>query len=234
MKPLFISLMLATSLISADSGETKDGRTCRIVFPERPKDAPTAAHLFDGMGSRQATLPSMNFSEVIALPLGEITLLMTAEEIKDPANVPQGAPKMRIPEAVKHFYLLVSSDPANPTLPLKLKMVSAGDGELKPGETLWCNLTDHRIQAKLGDISLLVEPGGQAVSKDPLPKSGYYKAEFTCQPNGVGDFQRITEQQWWHDAGSRHVGFMVNTGGRLPKIFFYRDFRDPAPTEKSE
>lgn len=205
--------------------EPMSGRTCRIVFPERPNDAPQAAHLFDGKGSRQVTLPSMNFSEVIALPSGEITLRMTAEEIKDPANVPAGAPELLIPEGAKDFYILVSSDPANPTLPLKLKMVTTAEGELKPGETLWSNLTDHRIQAKLGDISLSVEPGGLAVSKDPVPQSGYYRAEFTYQPGGEGDFQRVTEQQWWHDAASRHVGFMVNAGGKLPKICFYRDFR---------
>jgi hypothetical protein len=219
----FLTFLMAAAIPAL--AEPPTGRTCRIVFPERPKDAPQAAHLFDGKGSRQVTLPSMNFSEVIALPSGEITLRMTAEETKDPANAPSGAPELRIPEAVKDFYILVTSDPENPTLPLKLQAVTAGDGELKPGETIWSNLTDHRIQAKLGDISLSVEPGGQAVSKDPVPKSGYYKAEFTYQTHGEGDYQKITEQQWWHDAASRHVGFMVNTGGKLPKIYFYRDFR---------
>jgi hypothetical protein len=219
----FLTFLMAAAIPAL--AEPPTGRTCRIVFPERPNDAPQAAHLFDGKGSHQVTLPSMNLSEVIALPPGEITLRMTAEETKDPAAVPSGAPELRIPEAVKDFYILVSSDPANPTLPLKLKMVTAGDGELKPGETIWSNLTDHRIQAKLGDISLTVESGGQAVSKDPVPKSGYYKAEFTYQIDGEGDYRKITEQQWWHDAASRHVGFMVSNGGMLPKIYFYRDFR---------
>jgi len=228
MKTLTIMLLSAVALALPALAEPESTvrRTCRIVFPERPNDAPKTAHLFDGKGSQPITLPSMNFSEVVALPSGEITLLMTAEEIKDPENLPLNAPKLRIPESVRDFYILVTADPANPLLPVEMKLVDAG-AKLKPGETLWFNLTDHRIAAKLGEARMTVLGKALTVSKDPLPGSGYYKAEFVFQPGGKGDFQRITEQQWWHDAASRHVGFIVNTGGLLPKIYFFRDFRLP-------
>lgn len=46
------------------------------------------------------------------------------------------------------------------------------------------------------------------------------------QANGNAPPAPITEQRWWHDASSRHLGFVANTGGKLPKIYFFRDFRN--------
>lgn len=229
MRFLFILIASAIGLTySANAEPTKKPtkkRTCRIVFPERPNDAPKVAYLFDGKESQQVALPSMNFSKVIALPKGELTLLMTPTAITDLENLPLSAPRLKIAEGVQDFYILVTPDPSNSTLPLRMNMVNTSNGKLKPGETLWFNLTDHRIVANLGKSKMSVKPKGRTVSKNPASKSGYYRAEFGYQRHGEGDFQRVTEQHWWHDAKSRHVGFIVNTGGRLPKIYFYRDFR---------
>lgn len=224
---LMVSIVV---LICSDNAESASKRTCRIVFPERPKDAPKIAYLFDGKESQQVSLPSMNFSPVIPLPSGEITILMTSSEITDLENLPLGAPRLKIPEDAKDFYILVTPDPSNSALPLRMNMVNTSDGKLKPGETLWFNLTEHRIVAKLEDSQLSAPPRGQTVTKAPKKESGYYKAEFAYQPQAKGNLARITEQLWWHDAKSRHIGFIVNTGGRLPRIYFYRDFRDPEPT----
>ena len=201
------------------------GRTCRIVFLERPNDAPKSAYLFDGKESRRVTLPSMNFSEVISLPAGDLTLLMTPSEITDPEDVPPGAPSLEIAETAGDFYILVSTDPLNAELPLRMTKVDAGESKFKPGETLWCNLTAHRFSAKLGGNTMQIEPDSRKVSASPLEKSGYFRAEFEFQPEGKGAYKGITEQMWWHDTKSRHVGFMVDTGARLPRICFYRDFR---------
>ena len=231
MKILLVSLLLICGL-SAWAQETKETpkpsevrRSCRIVFPERPNDAPKSAYLFDGRKSQQVTLPSMNFSEVIEMPAGELTLLMTPTEITDFKNLPLTAPRLRVPEDVRDFYILVTPDSSNSVLPLRLNLVNVSGGKFKPGETLWFNFTDHRIVAKLEGSNMSVSPKGQTVSKAPIPNSGYYKAEFAYQPQGKGEFQRITEQYWWHDANCRHLGFIVNTGGKLPKLYFYRDFR---------
>lgn len=226
MRHLLAILLAAAFPAMAQQPEApKAGRTCRIVYPERPDGAPTVAHLFDGKASLPVTLPSMNFSEVIALPPGEVTLLMTAEAVNDPENPPLNAPKLRIPESVRDFYILVTPDPDNAILPVEMRLVDAG-AKLRPGETLWFNLTGHRIAAKLGEGRMTVDPKSLTVSKDPLPASGYYRAEFVYQAEGKGEYRRITEQSWWHDAASRHVGFIVNTGGMLPKIYFFRDFRE--------
>jgi hypothetical protein len=205
--------------------ETSGKRTCRIIFPERPNNSPKVAYLFDGKESQRVNLPSMNFSKVIALPKGELTLLLTPTEITDLENLPLNAPRLRIPEEVKGFYILMSPDASNKLLPLRMNLVNTSDGKLKNGETLWFNLTEHRIVAKLGESKMSVTPKSTTVTKDPASVSGYYTAQFAYQPEAKGEFYRITEQNWWHDAESKHVGFIVNTGGRLPKIYFYRDFR---------
>ena len=64
--PVLATLLLAC-LPAFSEGAGKE-RACRIIFPDRPRDAPTEVHLFDGTASRKVELPSMNFSEVI---LGE-------------------------------------------------------------------------------------------------------------------------------------------------------------------
>jgi hypothetical protein len=211
-------------------------RTCRLVYPERPQDAPKVAFLFDGAKSHSITLPSMNLSEVIELPAGEITLAMTTTEITNPELLPAQAPLLKIPEAVSDFYIIVIPDPENTELPVKMNLVDTGGGKLKPGETLWYNLTEHRIVAKLGESDMSVAPKGKMITKDPISSSGYYAARFAYQANGKGAVAPITEQSWWHDANSKHLGFVVNTGGKLPKIYFFRDFRmkeeEQAPPEE--
>ena len=159
-------------------------RSCRVVFPERPRGAPKMAYLFDGKNSRSTTLPSMNLSPVVELPGGELTLAMTADDVSDPENLAPNAPRLRIPESVTDFYILVTPDPENRHLPVKMNLVDPGGGKLKLGETLWFNGTAHRVVAKLGDARMSVKPTARAISSKPLPKSGYYRAEFAYQANG--------------------------------------------------
>lgn len=208
---------------SQDGQKHKQKRTCRIIFPERPNDSPKFAYLFDGKRSQRIELPSMNLSPVISLSEGEITLYMTDKHITDTKKIVASTPSLKIPANVEDFYILVSPDSENSTLAVKMEMISLKDH--KPGETLWLNKTQHHIAANLGLSEMSVAPESQTVSKAPIEKSGYYKAEFTYQPNGEGEFKKITEQQWWHDAKSRHLGFVVDSGKKLPKIFIFRDFR---------
>jgi hypothetical protein len=221
-----IALLTAGFLISVNVLHAKP-RSCRIVFPERPEGAPKIAYLFDGAKSQSVTLPSMNLSEVIELPDGPLAIAMTASAVSDPELLPPQAPVLKIPELVMDFYIIITPDPENKELPIKMNLVDTGAGKLKPGETLWYNFTGHRIVAKLGGADMKVDPQGRTISKDPTPESGYYVARFAYQEDGKGAFAPITEQSWWHDSKSRHLGFMYNSGGKLPKIYFFRDFRLP-------
>jgi hypothetical protein len=229
--PLIVSFISLTITVEAKSiGK----RTCRIIFPERPKNATKIAHLFDGKKSHQVFLPSRNFSPIIELPEGELNILMTPNAITDLKNLPPEAPSLKIPKNVMDFYILVTSDPENSVLPLQMEIIRLSDGELTAGETLWINHTDHQIKVKLGESKILITPRGQQASKSPISTSGYYRAEFSYKKNAIGDFKKITEQSWWHDMKSRHLGFIVNKGEQLPSIFLYRDFRTQIATTKEK
>jgi len=226
-----IAILSAAFLIFSNALHAKS-RSCRLVFPERPQGAPKVAYLFDGSKSQSVTLPSMNLSEVIELPSGNLTIAMLASAISDPEMLPPQAPLLKIPETVTEFYIIITPDPENKALPIKMNLVDTGTGKLKPGETLWYNFTEHRIAAKLGSAQMTVNPQSRTISKDPILTSGYYVAQFAYQAEGKGDFAPITEQSWWHDHKSRHIGFIYNSGGKLPKIYFFRDFRDPESAGK--
>lgn len=221
-----VTTLLTIALLGVSQLEAQT-KTCRIVFPERPGNAPKFGYLFDGKKSHQTPLPSMNLSPVIELPAGNILLAMTAEKIADPELMPANAPLLKVPAGTTDFYILVSPDPGNQTFPVKLNLVDTGKGKLKPGQTLWFNMTPHKVVAKLGNSNMAVAPMTQTISDAPLNESGYYVAKLGYQNMGEGPLLPITKQQWWCDVKSKHLGFIVNTGGKLPKIYYFRDFRLP-------
>lgn len=131
-----IAILASGFLLFANTLQARP-RTCRVVFPERPQDAPKVAFLFDGSKSQNVTLPSMNLSEVIELAGGELTIAMTPNETSDPKTLSPTAPFLRIPEKLMDFYIIITPDPKNKDLPIKMNLVDMGAGKLKPGETLW-------------------------------------------------------------------------------------------------
>lgn len=226
---IFLSLF---SLFSLAHAQEAPKRTCRILFVERPADAPKSLHLFDGVTSQEVDLPSMNLSQLYPLASGAIQLKLLPAKA-DPANPPSpDAPSVDIPEDFTDFLILVTSDPENKIAPIKMEAINLKSEDFKLGQTLWINRTDIAIKAELGSQTLSLDPQSSKIIDTPLtkedkPVSGYFSASFSHKPQADGAFTPITEQQWWYDANSRHIGFINNSGGKLPKIHFFRDFRNP-------
>jgi hypothetical protein len=230
---IFLSLF---SPLSHSHAQEATHRNCRIVFPSRPADAPKRLHLFDGTSSQEIELPSMNLSPVYNLPAGAIHLKLLTSKPEDSESVPPDAPSIEIPENYHDFYLIVSRDPENKIAAVKLKAINIETANFKLGQTLWINHTDQTIEGKLGDRILSLGPDSSKILDAPFinksgPTRGYYHASFTYLVRGMETFEPITEQQWWHDATCRHLGFIEHSGGKLPKIYVFRDFRDPEPKE---
>lgn len=230
---IFLSLF---SPLSHSHAQEATHRNCRIVFPGRPADAPKRLHLFDGTSSQEIELPSMNLSPVYNLPAGAMHLKLLTSKPEDSESVPPDAPSIEIPENYHDFYLIVSRDPENKIAAVKLKAINIETANLKLGQTLWINHTDQTIEGKLGDRILSLGPDSSKILDAPFinksgPTRGYYHASFTYLVRGMETFEPITEQQWWHDATCRHLGFIEHSGGKLPKIYVFRDFRDPEPKE---
>ena len=118
MKLLLIFLLLPAAAFAAKAPE----HTCRILFLDGPDDAPAILQLFDGAKCREVDLPRMNFSKVYQLPGGPLKLRLLPDPPADPANVPPEAPGVTVAEGIADFYLLVTSDPANPIAPVRMQV----------------------------------------------------------------------------------------------------------------
>lgn len=233
---ILTALILCLSCLPCFSQDKskKPERTCRVIYLQRPADAPTEGYLFDGAVSHKVSLSGMNFSDVINLPQGDLTIGMTSSPVLKPEDFPAAAPKTIIRATITELYLVVVSDPDNKVFPVRILPVDAGTDRLKMGQTLWINLTTHQIGGKLGDETLVVPPRAQVVGKAPLSTSGYCKVLFFYQPVGQKEFLPVMDKSWWFDTTSKNIGFIIDSGGRLPKIFTFRDFRDPVGPEKKE
>lgn len=227
MQIKLVILTLLISLITTGFSQDlkKSDRTCRLVFPEKPSGSPRFIYLYDGKDNHKLYLSATNFSDVVELKRGDINLVMAFKPIVDPENIPAQYPKLSVPKEIRNFYIFLAVDKKNNVMPLQMRMINLDDGRFKLGNTLWCNFTKHRIAAKLGESKMSVAAGKTTISAEPLPKDGYYRAQFIFQPNSTGGFRRITEQSWWFDADCRYVGFIADRGGMLPRVYFFRDFR---------
>lgn len=234
MKYIILATIVLSSMPCFSQVKAKEKeRTCRVVFLQRPNGAPETAHIFDGATSHEVRLSTRNLSRVIKLPGGEGGLLlgMTPDAVLDPENFPKDAPTVKIPARITDFYLVVISDLKNKILPVKMLLVDASDGSLRTGQTQWINFTTYRIKAKLGKEPLMVPAKSKVVSGAPLRNSGYYKASFLYQPNSKSKFLPVMNKSWWFDATSKNLGFIINTGNKLPKIFMFRDRPPPKPVK---
>ncbi|MDX1679296.1 MAG: hypothetical protein R3242_01080 [Akkermansiaceae bacterium] len=226
----FYMLPMAFGLLMALVAQI-DARTCRIVFPERPDAFPDQIHLFDGSNSHAIRVPSRNLSPVLELPDGKITISLTENPVAGAAEIPQTAPHLVIPEKITDLYLLVTPKEGAGNLSVNLLTVDASDAQLKPGETLWLNLTDTNVQANLGDSRVLIDAKRHITSQKPVDKSGYYEAHFFILKGEDEEPQAFARQSWWHDVDSRHFGLIMDNGGKLPMIMIFRDFRAPEAPE---
>ena len=233
MKLLCLLTLLTVCLPTFAQKEEGPVRRCRVIFIERPRDAPDKAYLFDGIKSHAISLSSMNLSETITLSPGSTTIGISAEVVQDPELFPPTAPSAKIPTNTKEFYLILLSDPNNKHFPVKCMAMGSGGEMVNLGETLWVNLSRNVISGKIANKEITVNPGKSLVGKAPLNKPGYYKVEFDYQQLGKKEFQPIMRKTWWFDPQSKYLGFILNKGDRLPKIYTFRD-RPPLKPIKEE
>jgi hypothetical protein len=229
---IFVTLLTLFTQLYAQEAAKRD---CRILFLERPATAPKSLHLFDGSTSQQVDLPNMNLSAVYEIASNATQIKLLPEKVDNPDTIPPEAPSVELPAEYKNILLIISSDPDNKIAPVKLTAINL---TFKISQTLWINRTDKTIEGKLGEQVLSLEPDSSKITDAPLgnqsrPTSGYFEASFTYRIQGSDVSSPITEQQWWHDANSRHIGVVANSGGKLPKINFFRDFREPESNEKA-
>ncbi len=230
----FIFLLLALLCGPAFGQKEKAKKhTCRILFLERPSSAPATLHLFDGVGSREVALPSMNLSRVYELPAGNLSLALLPAPLANPKELPPGAPTALIPEGVTDFYLLLVSDPSNTVAPVRMMVVNAGFDQFGRGHTLWFNLTSHLIGGKLGTEKLVIQPQSRSTTRAPASENVDYSVNLGYRKADSKEFYPICETRWVHDPRSRNVGFIfMQEGSRTPRVLVFPDFREEQEEKK--
>lgn len=228
--------LLALAFLTCVSyGQQAKERTCRILFLERPSDAPATLHLFDGKASREVDLPGMNLSRVYDLPPGKISLALLPTPLSNPEELPPGAPSAPVPEAAADIYLLVMSDPANKVAPVSLQVVDAGAAKLRRGRTLWFNLTPLTIGGRLGSETIILKPASRTVMDAPRSDAGDYPVSLAYRMEGKEHLYPICETRWLHDPRGRNLGFVIaRPGSRTPRVLVFPDFREPREGKQSE
>ena len=207
----------------------KPPRTCRVLYVEKPAKAPDEAFLYDGTESKKVILPKLNLSEVIDLPPGDITIGFSKRAIGEEEILPAGAPRAKIPEAYSDVYLLLFPDPTNEYLPFKINVVNIAGVKLKKGHTLWINTSKFQIAGQTGNTEFIIPASKLKITEPPLRDHGFYLAKFLYRTDPKAKFLPVMRKNWWFDANSRHLGFIVDTGAKMPRIYTMRDRRPPKP-----
>jgi hypothetical protein len=223
-----IAYLLALVLLSSVApGQQAKGRTCRLLFLDRPPGAPATMHLFDGKVSREVDLPGMNLSKVYDLPPGPLKLALLTAPLPHPEELPSGAPTATVSATATDIYLLVMSDPENKVAPVRLQVVDAGAEKLRRGQTLWFNLTELTIGGQLGSVRLALKPASRAVMRAPRSDGGDYPVSIAYRMEGSEHTYPICETRWTHDPRSRNLGFVIaKDGKRTPRVMVFPDFRE--------
>jgi hypothetical protein len=201
--------------------------TCRVLFLNGPDDGPEKLHLFDGTKSREVELPRMNFSQVYDLPSGPLNLRLLPSPPADPAKIPAAAPGVAVAEGIADFYLLVTSDPANPVCPVKMQVINANSDKLKLGQMLWFNLTKNVVGGTVGSEKLTIQGESRMTLDPPASGSQDYPVNLGFKIPGDEQLYPLCETKWHHDPRSRSVAFIVTENGiRSPRVLVFSDFRE--------
>lgn len=231
--PLLALLLLSLSALAG----AQDSRTCRILFLNGPDDGPTKLHLFDGRSSQEVELTRMGFSPTYQIIPGDLTLALLPRPPEPPAAagvspvIPENAPKAPLAAAITDFYLIVFSDPTNKIAPVKIQVVSASAQSFKLGQQLWLNLTENKIGGFVGTQKLSIDPNSRIILDAPATGQNDYHVNIQLLPPGKQRVEPLCETTWSHDPRSRSVYFVFNTGGILPRILGFPDFRVSSPAQ---
>lgn len=223
-------LVLLFSCLFANAGlaEQASKHSCRVLFLDAPDDAPDTLFLFDGVKSVEVELPRMNLSKVYQLRSGPLKLLLLPAPPADPAIVPAGAPSVTVGEGVTDFYLLVTRDPANTVVPVRMQLIDAGSDRLKPGQMLWFNLTPNRVGGTVGSEKLAIDPSSRLTLDPPASGNQDYPVDLSFLIPGDKRIYPLCETKWRHDPRSRSLAFIiVNQGVRTPRVLVFPDYREP-------
>lgn len=206
--------------------EKSGARTCRILFLGAASTDPETLYLHNGTSAAEVELPRMNLSKVYEVPGGALTLrLLAAAPAKD-QPIPAGVPSAAVAETIGDFYLLLSPDPANKAVPVRMQVIDASSGSFKTGQMQWFNLTPHDVGGSVGKQKLILKARSKMILDPPASTLEAYNVNLTFRIAGKEALYPLCETQWNHDPSARTLLFVVNEpGSRTPRVLGFPDHR---------
>jgi len=204
-------------------GQAQGSCICKITFLKEIKTPTSKLYLFDGTKYHLVKNKQSSFSEPITLTKGATSLSLTFEEKELSDKVNKITTATKIPSGATKIYVVVQSVSTKQSRPTKMHIVNASETNLKPGETLWMNLSDCTVKRKIGvNISTLMKQS-RSITKDMAAKAGYYKVAFDYQYLNEEKFLPLLKKTWWHNPKSRYLGLIIGQEKKIPRVYKLQD-----------
>jgi hypothetical protein len=206
-------------------------RSCRVLFLAEAGSVPQKIQLHDGTVSREVDLPTMNLSKPYSLPGGPLVLRLTQNPSVEPADIDPASPKISLAESLGDFYLLVTKDPSNAVLPLKMQVIDSDASKFKMGQMLWYNLTANQVGGLVGSEKLAMEPNSKVTLNPPASSNVDYNVNLSYRRPGDERLHPLFETKWQHDTRSKVLVFVINeAGSRMPRVMGFPDYPIEPPS----
>lgn len=222
----FIAI-LCLLLTQAVFSQSKGTRTCRIVFLGGGENDPQKLFLFDGKKAQEVDLPRMNFSETYSVAGGPLTIRLLKSAPVEGQPINEKAPVAKLTEGTDDFYLLVSPDPSNKFVPVRLQVIDASAQKFKAGHMLWYNLTANDVGGQVGEQKLVIRGRSKLILDPPTSKNEDFPVNLSYSIPKKEGLYPLCETRWTHDPRARTVLFIVNEpGSRAPRVLGFPDHRE--------
>jgi hypothetical protein len=217
-------ILLLACLPAVSFAQEKSRRTCRVLVLGENGSVPSPLYLHDGKTAREIELPRMNLSKTYDMPAGALNLKLLSVPPAEGKPVDPAAPGASVAENIGAFYLLLTADPANKTVPVRMQVIDASAERFKPGQMLWYNLTGVDISGELGKQQVAIKARSKTISDPPAKAAEEYNVNLSYKHPTDGKTYPIFETKWLHNPQARTVSFIVaENGSPIPRVMSFRD-----------
>jgi len=222
MRKLIVLLLALLPVVSF--AQEKSRRTCRVLVLGESGSVPSPLYLHDGTTARQIDLPRMNLSQTYPMPAGALNLKLLSAPPVEGQPINPATPGAAVGENIGAFYLLLTADPTNKVVPVRMQVIDASVERFKPGQMLWYNLTGVDVGGQVGKQQVAVKARSKAIVDAPASVHEDYNVNLSYKHAKDGKTYPICETKWLHNPAARTVLFIVTEGDSpIPRVMSFRD-----------
>jgi hypothetical protein len=228
-------ILLLACLPAVAFAQEKSRRTCRVLVLGEQGSVPSPLYLHDGTTARQIELPRMNLSQTYVMPAGALNLKLLAAPPAEGQPPNPVAPAATVAENIGAFYLLLTADPSNKTVPVRMQVIDASVERFKPGQMLWYNLTGMDVGGQVGKQQVTIKARSKMISEPPISTKEEYNVDLSYKHPTDGKTYPICETKWIHNPAARTVLFItVESGSPIPRVMSFRDNPEASKPEEGK